>query len=223
MSGLRRLLVALFRDGLGFVHLLATIPERSPVDARISVTNPSAIERFVADYAERNLYFGVAARRTRRNGRLENCAALAALFSEIDFKDYGGDVDAARQKLATFSLLPSAVIASGGGLHCYWFLDQPLALQDGGAARAKRLLRALTRAVGGDLAAAEPVRVLRLPGTKNFKYDPPRQVEIESFSDQRYSFGCSGARRPGTGRRPAHLSDLLRGGRRPRSAAGRRL
>lgn len=50
---------------------------------------------------------------------------------------------------------------------------------------AREVLRALARAVGGDLQAAEPARVLRLPGTLNHKYDPPRAVTIEVLEPER--------------------------------------
>jgi hypothetical protein len=43
----------------------------------------------------------------------------------------------------------------------------------------------LARAVGGDLQAAEPARVLRLPDTFNYKYDPPRQVIVEVCEPER--------------------------------------
>src|SRR5262245_28231064 len=39
---------------------------------------------------------------------------------------------------------------------------------------------------GGDLSAAEPARVLRVPRTLNVKYDPPRHVTIEVLTGQRY-------------------------------------
>jgi hypothetical protein len=40
-------------------------------------------------------------------------------------------------------------------------------------------LRRLARTLGGDLSAAEPARVLRVPGTTNFKlYGTPRPVQL---------------------------------------------
>lgn len=51
--------------------------------------------------------------------------------------------------------------------------------------RIRSVLRRLARCVGGDLYAAEPARILRIPGTLNFKYDPPRPVTIERFELER--------------------------------------
>jgi hypothetical protein len=51
--------------------------------------------------------------------------------------------------------------------------------------RIRNILRRLGRAVGGDLSSAEPARVLRVPGTYNYKYSPPRRVTIERFALER--------------------------------------
>lgn len=175
-----KFLKAIFPDGLGYLHLLATGPG-GPHDARFGVKFSTAIESFVTNRPALNIYFGVAARRLPDNGKLENCTTLAVLFAEIDFKDFSGGEAEARAKLAAFPIQPHIVVFSGGGLHCYWLLTEPMDLCGDGAALAGRRLRALARAVGADLAAAEPARVLRLPGTKNFKYDPPRDVVVERF------------------------------------------
>ena len=62
--------------------------------------------------------------------------------------------------LDTFLLPPSIVIASGGGLHAYWLMREPISVQEDSAALTS-LLRRLTSAVGGDLVAAEPARIHR--------------------------------------------------------------
>ena len=63
------------------------------------------------------------------------------------------------------------VVVIGG--HPYWLLTDAIGLWvDTASTRA--LLRRLAHAVGGDICAAEPARILRLPGSQNHKYDPPR-------------------------------------------------
>ena len=82
---------------------------------------------------------------------------------------------------------PSIVIASGGGWHCYWLLKEPLDLSTE-RNEAYRHLQGLAAAVGGDPASAEPARILRLLGTVNHKYDPPRKVAVEACDpDRRYT------------------------------------
>jgi hypothetical protein len=121
---------------------------------------------------------------------LENCGLLAALFVDIDFKAVQAHPNAlpedqSRALLSTFPLEPSIVVHTGGGLHVYWLLKDPLDLAHD-ATTANTYLRALARAVGGDFQAAEPARVLRLPDTLNYKYDPPRQVILEVCEPERH-------------------------------------
>ena len=96
------------------------------------------IERFIRENAGENLYFGVATRRTRDSGKLENCGLLQALFVDIDFKVT--PEPEARGKLERFQLKPSIVVNSGGGLHTYWLLREPLDLQTE-AVKGRSLLR----------------------------------------------------------------------------------
>lgn len=140
------------------------------------------VKRFVREHAARNLFFGVAARKTMENGTAQNCGSLNALFADLDFKST--PEDAVRAKLATFPLPPSIIVSSGGGLHCYWLLRELADVQEE-FDQLKTLLRRLARCLGGDLAAAEPARILRIPGTLNYKYDPPRRVTLESVDSAR--------------------------------------
>ena len=55
------------------------------------------------------------------------------------------------------------------------------------AEEAERLQRAMAAAHGADRAATDVTRVLRIPGTKNQKYDPPFQVSAEKLSAAVYS------------------------------------
>jgi hypothetical protein len=143
------------------------------------------ISYFVGDYSKCNLYFGVAARRSyATGGALEHCFHFASLFIDIDFKLTAHEI--ADATLSAFALAPSAIVYSGGGLHVYWFLIKPLMLP-ADAARAKTLLRKLAIALHADVIAAEPVRILRIPTTFNYKYDPPRKVSIEVFTGATYS------------------------------------
>lgn len=136
---------------------------------------------FVRAHAAENVYFGAATRRDGSSGSAENLRHLGTLFVDLDTKQ-AGDVDGA---LARIPLPPSAVVRTGGGCHAYWLLREPLDVSTPEAVEsAKRLLRRLALACGGDLAAAEPARVLRLPGTLNTKYDPPPKVIVERLDPE---------------------------------------
>ena len=73
----------------------------------------------------------------------------------------------------------SAVVNSGGGLHAYWISDRALTPTEWlpFAAGLKALL--LREGVKCDAGlTTDDVRLLRVPGTFNHKYDPPRVVKL---------------------------------------------
>ena len=142
----------------------------------------AGLAQLVRRGADFNLYVGVAKRRDATAGTKDNLAGLYALFADVDFAATP-EADA-RQRLAGCPLPPSAIVASGGGLHVYWCLIEPLdAVAE--RARAEALLRRLAVYVGGDLACAEVARVLRVPGSRNLKYTPARPVVLEQLDAER--------------------------------------
>jgi P4 family phage/plasmid primase-like protien len=172
MSVLRDFLSALHPSDY---HYLASFKPRT--DTAL-LRDPSEAEEFVARHEGRDVYIGVAGR--DGEGRdLEHCTTLHVLFAEVDFKDTPELV--ARTRLAEFPLPPSMVISSGGGLHLYWLLEEPIDLRSTGPEQVTEYLRALARRLGADVRAAEPARVLRLPDTLNTKYSPPRKVLVEAW------------------------------------------
>lgn len=179
----RDFLAALFKGVDGYVNV-RTLP---PVEQGFfPIAAVEALEAFVKPRRDRNVYVGAASRRTDHDGSLAGCGALPALFADIDFRAET-DEGEARRTLEALALAPSIVVQSGGGLQPWWLLREPLDLQQD-AIRAKSLLRRLAISLNADLTAAEPARVLRLPNTQNFKYQPARRVHVEVFDpDRRYN------------------------------------
>jgi hypothetical protein len=74
---------------------------------------------------------------------------------------------------------PSMIVHSGGGLHVYWISDTPMSPDDWRpyAHGLKALL--LREGVLCDAGlTTDAARILRVPGTLNYKYDPPRIAEL---------------------------------------------
>lgn len=170
---------ALYQACSGFVELRA-LPSKQHVFARPE--NVAAMRRFVQEHKGEQVYFGVATRKSNANGTADNTLHLPAFFCDLDFKTTS-EQDA-RVRLTSSPLQPSLVINSGGGLHCYWTLKEPIDLTVERAS-ATTMLRRLAQYFGGDMACAEVARVLRVPGTKNHKYAPPRPVVIEVLEGDR--------------------------------------
>ena len=81
--------------------------------------------------------------------------------------------------IGSASLDHRLLVVTGGGLHAYWLSDRVLTVEewqpyaDGLKDAAKTAGLKFDAACTGDAA-----RVLRVPDTLNFKYDPPRRVRL---------------------------------------------
>jgi len=199
---------ALYRGQTGILELRTFGPEESDQSATakqqriaayrlrdfVPVVNGQIDMRRVGHFvdgctaARLGAFFAVALRTPQaaidRKGSAPYCQTLTALFVDADFK-YLGEVET-RRRVAAFPIPPSILVASGGGLHPYLLLHQPFDLRtDYTGARA--LLQRLAWSMSGivDVSVSEPCRVLRIPGSLNFKYDPPRPVVLEQITDAR--------------------------------------
>ena len=157
-----------------------------PETQSLFTRRPANVRQLSAQCARRkiNLYFGIATR--EGGGTKSHCREIPALWTDIDFKHQ--PEREAKERLIRFSLQPSAIVESGAGLHAYWFLRNPVNAQVEGV-RVEALLRGLSDQLGGDRGACDFSRVMRLPGTLNFKYTPPRECRVrELYVERRYDF-----------------------------------
>lgn len=107
--------------------------------------------------------------------QLRTIAAINCLFAEFDEKDYGAGIPAHLEALCVPT--PSVLVASGGGVHAYWLLAEPYVLDTPERLEAaKHMQSAWVSVVGGDPGAHDLCRVLRVPGSWNYKYEPRRPV-----------------------------------------------
>ncbi|MEE9234961.1 MAG: DUF3987 domain-containing protein [Candidatus Acidoferrales bacterium] len=127
-------------------------------------------QRYEKDH---NVYFGVAIRRGR-DGTKAGCRRTRVVWVDIDKLDKEG-LDSLLAKLRELQLSPHAVVKSGGGYHLYWQLAEPLDVP-GLLEEIEAVNRGLADVLGGDRAATDVSRILRIPGFLNYKYDPPRPV-----------------------------------------------
>jgi putative DNA primase/helicase len=132
-----------------------------------------------------NIYFGVhpthARRGSNQRARAVDVCAVNCLFAEFDAKDFGDRKDKTLAHIHGLALPPSVIVDSGGGYHCYWLLDEPFTLDSQGAReRIDRIQKAWVAFAGSDDGAKDLARVLRVPGTINNKYAPPRPVTFHA-------------------------------------------
>jgi RepB DNA-primase from phage plasmid/CHC2 zinc finger len=116
-------------------------------------------------------YIGVVPR-TSRSGKKQAVGHSRLIWCEIDAPD-------AAKRLATAPVAPVLTVESGspGHMHAYWLVNQPLEVE-----LLERANSALVTQLGGDPACTDASRILRIPGTLNFKHQPPRPVRLASYN-----------------------------------------
>lgn len=126
-------------------------------------------------------------------------AAINCLYGEFDAKTYGSKGAIAHHIANAPWPAPSVVVDSGGGIHCYWLLREPWLIENDGARLAAEIVQRgwVQQVIGADDSVHDLVRILRVPGTLNFKYDPPRAVRFLSCDlDRQYSLSALTAHLP---------------------------
>lgn len=132
-----------------------------------------------------NAYFALASFKDASSRKADNARELRSLFLDIDC---GAEKPHATQAEGKAALLKFCeendfpeplMVSSGRGVHVYWPLDRVLP-----TARWKAVASGFKRfciAAGFEIdttVPADAARVLRMPGTFNFKTNPPSPVDI---------------------------------------------
>lgn len=128
-------------------------------------------------------YFGVNPSKIRKShtqrAEINDIAAVNALFADFDAKDFNGSKESALDHINHLHCPPTVLVDSGGGYQGYWLLRNPQMIETAEQLAQLRDLQARWVAyVGSDPGAKDLARVLRVPGTKNYKYEPARAVSI---------------------------------------------
>ena len=116
---------------------------------------------------ETDVYLGVAPRR-REAGTRDAVEQAHVLWADVDGSD-------ALKALRRFRPRPAIVVRSGSpdSVHAYWPIF-PAVTPD----EAEKANRRLAHALSADMRSTDAARILRPPGTLNFKSSPPAPVEL---------------------------------------------
>ncbi len=157
-----------------------------------------------AQASRTNVFVGVAAGRSR-SGEKADLTSAGAVWVDLDLKPFASPSDLAAA-VEGFPIPPSAVVASGSGQHLYWFLETPYrAAEHDGWPALEAVTRGLALALQAD-AGWPANKLLRVPGTRNHKYQPPRPCTVQALDPaRRYSladFAVYRDDRPPTPHRP---------------------
>lgn len=189
-------------DGAGY-NVVAWHRPGKPFRGRSVTTVNEMVEssQTLLNTTKSNLYYCLSRQSVNGGTRTqENALALKSIFCELDVeagnpKRYE-TIEAALSALSAFVHAtkdklppPSAIVRSGGGAHVYWFSDRPLSVEEwlpyANGLRALYLAHDLRGDAG---IITDAARVLRIPGTKNFKTDPAKPVKVLRLVDNDYTF-----------------------------------
>lgn len=145
-----------------------------------------------APIGPKNIYFGVnpTDKKGDKNSRStsENISRVNCLYGDIDAKQFSNDKKLALSHILALPIQPTWIIDSGGGYHVYWILNTPFTITNEDDRNYIAYVQAAwVNFIGGDPAAKDLARVLRVPGTWNYKYNTPRMVTVIHYNKIFYS------------------------------------
>lgn len=156
---------ALFPDLEGYIELRGISREgKKPVQRFFSSVEAlcGAIPQTAEAQKGYDLYFGVLPRAT------EDGTKAAIKLGTTIWVDIDSDIEAAEKQIRLTNY--TALINSGHGLHAYWVLPEPEELDTPEAiATFEARLKKGAALFGGDQAATDIARIMRVPGTWNMK------------------------------------------------------
>lgn len=159
----------------------------------------SAANKLAAD--KKDAYFALACFAVAGNRTAENAKMVKSLFMDLDIgESKNGKNKYADKKLAADAfqkfmvdtgmdkLGQPIVVSSGGGFHIYWPFDEEIEIAQWKpvAENFKRLCNQEDLHIDYNVPA-DAARVLRVPGTFNFKEEEPREVKILTASDAKFT------------------------------------
>lgn len=140
--------------------------------------------------ADKDVYFALSTFEVAGKRTADNARFIRSLF--IDMDGYASKKDAATalgaflEKTGMSELGSPYIVGSGGGLHVYWPFEEAVDIVSWKpvAENFKRLCKQESMAIDMTVTA-DAARVLRVPGTTNFKkkYATPRPVRILAEGD----------------------------------------
>lgn len=144
---------------------------------------------------DREVYFAMASFKTEGTRETANIRGLKCFFFDLDcrpgkeYSDKKSAIDALRN-FCTRNALPKPVLVdSGGGIHGYWVLDREVSYAEWAPVAERYKAACLQQGFRMDMSVpADGARILRLPGTLNFKDAPASPVTMLLDSGSVISF-----------------------------------
>ena len=145
-------------------------------------------------------FYGLGKFKTNENRKADNCGWMQSFFLDIDcgptkaepdergrvkgYIDQNAGMVALKQLCKDLNLPKPTIVNSGRGWHVYWPLTEPVEKEKWLDAAHTFKAKCIDKGFYIDPdVPADAARVLRIPGTKNFKDDPAHDVFVMSVAE----------------------------------------
>ena len=132
-----------------------------------------------------NAYFALGTFKTGENRTRSNVELMRSFFLDLDcgpgkpFADQREAIGALRDFCKTMQMPKPILVNSGGGIHVYWPLVEPVSFAEWLPVAEALKEACIANGFGADSnVTSDAARILRVPGTHNYKFDPPAEVEL---------------------------------------------
>lgn len=165
--------IRMFFETMGqSIHVFTTHQDGGSPIGRYFGNDANAAAEFAEElnHARSNVYFTVNEPSPDCGHKPGKAQILRIRAAHVDIDPYkpGARFDKEAAHRALLADTPSLVIDSGNGLHVYWILAEAVPATPENVASIEAVNRALVARFGGDPAAINVDRVLRVPGTVNW-------------------------------------------------------
>ena len=138
------------------------------------------------DFEGYDAYYALGTFIEENNRQADNVRQMRSFFLDIDcgkgkpYPDKSSGLRALQGFCKQFSLpKPTITVDSGGGLHAYWAFDKPCTRQEWLPVATRLKKTCLDNGFQIDPAVtADAARLLRLPNSRNFKFETPADVKV---------------------------------------------
>ena len=170
---------------------------------QVLVETREEVDKVSAEFVEqkRNVFFGCAKYKTGTNRKKENVQSVKCFWLDIDCGETkaqvnektgrpDGYIDQAtglgdlKRFCSLIGLPRPMLINSGRGIHVYWPLTEPVTREEWEPVANRLNELCVLHNLYVDASVFEVARVLRIPGTFNFKDEPPSPVEVISDCEE---------------------------------------
>lgn len=176
--------------------------KRKQIKRQVFVDSLDALEAQTQEFDSQGYgsFFALATFDDAGARKADNALALRSVFIDMDVgpnKPYAEIFDAAqalRAFLEATGLPDPLLVNSGGGLHAYWpFTEDVPVEQWKPVARAFKALCVKHRLAIDLAVTADAARILRMPGTNNYKLEYPRPVQAATLGAGPMAFAAFAA------------------------------